>query len=84
MLDGNAAAGALHEAFGDEMTANPARCAHCGRQSMLGGLLAFGGAMGTVLRCPHCHSVVMRVMERPEATWLDLQGASYLRLLHEE
>lgn len=81
MLDGNAAAGVLQEVFGAEMTANPARCAHCGQLSMLGALLAFGGAMGAVLRCPYCGGVVMRLLDRPEALWLDLQGATHLRLM---
>jgi hypothetical protein len=81
MLDGNAAAGTLQEVFGAEMTANPARCAHCGRVSMIGAMLAFGQQMGTVLRCPHCLEMVMRVMAGPDAVWLDLRGASHLRLL---
>jgi hypothetical protein len=79
MLDGNAVAGLLQEVFGAEMTGNPARCAHCGRLSKLGELLAFGLPLGTVLRCPACRQVVMRMVEQPDAVLLEMQGTSYLR-----
>jgi DNA-directed RNA polymerase subunit RPC12/RpoP len=80
MLDGNAAAGILHEIFGLEMTANPTRCAHCGNVGQVGMLWAFIQAMGTVLRCPACGSVILRIVETPHAIYLDAQGAAYLRL----
>ncbi len=80
MLDGNAVAGLLQEVFGAEMTANRAQCAHCGDVNMLGALLVFGGAMGRVLRCPECEDVMMRIVARDGALWLDMQGISCLRL----
>jgi hypothetical protein len=80
MLDGNAVAGLLEEVFGAEMTLNRAKCAHCGEVNMLGALLLFGGAMGSVLRCPGCEGMMMRLVARREALWLDMQGTSYLRL----
>jgi len=80
MLDGNAAAGILHEIFGLEMTANPTQCAHCGAVGQVGMLWAFIQAMGTVLRCPACGSVILRIVETPHAIYLDAQGAAYLRL----
>jgi len=80
MLDGNAAAGMLHEIFGLEMTANPTRCAHCGNVGQVGMLWAFIQAMGTVLRCPACGNVILRIVETPHAIYLDAQGAAYLRL----
>ncbi len=83
VLDGNAVAGQLQEVLGAEMTSNPARCAHCGRVSMLGALLLFGGAMGNVLRCPWCQGMMMRIVARREALWLDMQGISHLRLERE-
>ncbi len=79
-LDGNAVAGLLQELFGTEMTANRARCAHCSEVNMLGALLLFGGAMGSVLCCPVCEGVMMRIVTRPDDLWLDMQGISYLRL----
>ncbi len=82
MLDGNAIAGLLHEVFGTEMTINQAKCASCGNVSQIGELLVFGGAMGSVLRCPSCQGMMMRIISRPDALWLDMQGVSYLK--HEQ
>jgi len=69
MLDGNAAAGMLHEIFGLEMTVSPTQCAHCGNVGQVGMLWAFTQAMGTVLRCPACGSVILRVVETPHAIY---------------
>ncbi len=80
MLDGNAAAGMLHEIFGLEMTASLTQCAQCGNVGQVGMLWAFIQAMGTVLRCPACGSVILRVVETPRAFYLDAQGTTYLRL----
>lgn len=80
MLDGNAAAGMLQEIFSLEMTASPTECAHCGNQGELGGLLAFTQSPGIVLRCPACMNTVLRLVETPQAFFLDARGAVYLRL----
>jgi len=80
MLDGNAAAGILHDVFSAEMTASPTECANCGKRGELGTLLAFLHGPGVVLRCPVCRSVVLRVVETPRAVYLDARGAVYLRL----
>ena len=80
MLDGNAVAGDLHDIFGVEMTAMPAECAHCGNVAAIGTLLAFTQAPGAVLRCSACGNVVLRIVQTPEATFLDARGAVYLRL----
>ncbi len=80
MLDGNAVAGTLREIFGLEMTASPTRCAHCGNEGQVGMLWAFVQSMGTVLRCPACGDVILRIVETPHAIYLDAQGTTYLRL----
>ena len=80
MLDANATAGVLHEIFGLEMTAEPTECAHCGREAEMGTLLAFTQGPGIVLRCSGCESVVLRIVQTPEAIYLDARGAVYLRL----
>lgn len=79
-LDGNSVAGLLRELFGMEMTTNSAECAQCGTESFLGATLAFGREMGTVLRCPGCGEVVMRIAERPDGILLDMRGVSLLRI----
>ena len=80
MLDANAAAGLLHEIFGVEMTASPTECGNCGQAGEVGGLLAFTQGPGMVLRCSSCESVVLRIVQTPEAIYLDARGAVYLRL----
>ncbi len=79
MLDGNAAAGVLREIFTVEMTASPAECAGCGREGEIGALLAFVQAPGLVLRCPGCEQVMLRIVQTPEATYLDARGVVALR-----
>jgi predicted Zn-ribbon and HTH transcriptional regulator len=81
MVDGNAVAGTLRSLFGREMTVAPARCAHCGTVSEIGALLAFTQHKpAVVLRCPACEKVVMRISPTPRGTFVDLRGASYVRL----
>jgi hypothetical protein len=80
MLDGNSAAGVLEEIFGEEMTASPTECDNCGREGELGSLLTFTQAPGLVLRCPACSEVMLRVVQTPDHTYLDVRGVVYLRL----
>jgi len=80
MLDANATAGLLYEIFGAEMTAEPTECAHCGREGEIGTLLAFTQGPGVVLRCSGCENIVLRIVQTPEAIYLDARGAVYLRL----
>jgi hypothetical protein len=80
MLDANATAGLLYEIFGTEMTAEPTECANCGNEGEIGSLLAFTQGPGVVLRCSACEQVVLRIVQTPEAIYLDARGAVYLRL----
>ena len=80
MLDGNAVAGLMYDLFGVEMTASPTECAHCGREGQIGTLLAFTQAPGVVLRCPACENVMIRIVQTPDAIYIDARGAAYLRL----
>jgi hypothetical protein len=80
MLDGNAIAGVLHEIFAVEMTVAPAQCASCGRTGEMGSLLAFTHGPGMVLRCPTCHSIVLRIVQAPGVTYIDARGAAYLSI----
>jgi hypothetical protein len=80
MLDANAIAGLLQEVFGVEMTAAPTECAHCGNESDMGTLLAFTQGPGIVLRCSTCGQIMIRIVQSPDATFIDARGAVYLRL----
>jgi hypothetical protein len=77
-LDGNALAGLLESVFGDDMTASPGRCGHCGTVSMVGAMRVYMGGPGAVVRCPACDEVVLRVVETADATYVDARGAAYL------
>ena len=80
MLDANATAGLLFEIFGVEMTASPTECANCGNEAEIGTLLAFTQGPGIILRCSACENVVLRIVQTPDAIYLDARGAVYLRL----
>lgn len=77
-LDGNAIAGMLHVAFGQEMTAALATCANCGVQSRVAQAAVYRGA-GTVLRCPHCHDALLVIIEHGDMMGVDTEGLSDLR-----
>lgn len=74
-LDGNAAAGILSEVFVPDVTTARATCANCGTIRLLGALLVYAHGMGTVMRCPSCDAVVLRVAHPRTQLWLDLTGA---------
>lgn len=80
MLDANAVAGLLYEIFGVEMTASPTECASCGNAAEMGTLTAFTHGPGIILRCSSCENVVIRIVQTPDAVYIDARGAVYLRL----
>jgi hypothetical protein len=80
MLDANAAAGMLHDLFGNDMTTMPSKCAHCGNVAAVGTTLAWMAGPGVVLRCSICHEVVLRVVQTPAGRFVDARGAVYLQL----
>lgn len=79
-LDGNAAGGILRDVFTHEMTAALATCAGCGTSGPVGALLAYGHAMGTVLRCPGCDAPVLRIVRTPGHICLDPSGVLLLTI----
>ena len=74
-LDGNAAAGILSEVFVPDITTARGMCANCGTIRPLGALLVYTHGMGTVMRCPSCDAVVLRVARTRTRLWLDATGA---------
>jgi hypothetical protein len=79
-VDGNAAAGVLSELFVPDLTAARAKCAGCGANSEIGILLVYAHGMGTVMRCPDCDGVVMRIARTPTHLWLDATGATSISI----
>ncbi len=80
-LDGNAIGGLLREIFVMEMTVAQGTCASCGAVNEVGGLQVYIHAPGTVVRCPACDAVVMRIVRGPGRYWLDLTGTRTLELV---
>ena len=75
-VDGNAAAGVLSELFVQDLTAASAKCAGCGATRTIGVLHVYAHGMGTVMRCPGCDGVVLRIARTPTHVWLDATGAT--------
>ena len=79
-LDGNAAGGILQEIFPFEMTLVQATCANCEKTNVVGALAVYMHGMGTIMRCPSCDHVLIRVAHVKENYRLDMQGVRLLRI----
>jgi predicted RNA-binding Zn-ribbon protein involved in translation (DUF1610 family) len=79
-LDGNAVGGLLREVFAWEMTTARGTCASCGAVGEVATLVVYAQAPGTVLRCPACGAVLLRIVRAGERLWLDARGLSCLEL----
>ena len=79
-LDGNAIGGLLWDVFGQEMTVATGVCDNCGASEVVARLKVYVRAPGTVVRCPHCGWVLMRIVRAPGRTWLDLRGLRTIQL----
>jgi len=80
VLDANALGGMLAGLFGADVTGCPGQCAHCHTVSMVGTMRAYTRGPGMVVRCPACAQVVLRVVQTPDATYVDASGVSWLRI----
>jgi hypothetical protein len=78
-LDGNGVAGLLADVFGTDMTAVRRGCGSCGAVSAVGAHRAYQGA-GTVLRCPSCGDVGMRIAVLPDRHVVRLSGSWLVEL----
>jgi hypothetical protein len=78
-LDGNAAAGELSEVFAFDVTEAVATCASCGQTGVLAQAMVYEAGMGTVLRCPACDAVLMRVARFGGAVRVEMRGVRVLR-----
>ena len=79
-VDGNAVAGLLASVFAAEVTSTPGQCATCHTVSVLGTMRVYMRGPGAIIRCPACAEVVLRIVETPTGTIVDVSGISYLRL----
>jgi Zn finger protein HypA/HybF involved in hydrogenase expression len=79
MLDGNAVAGLLQEVFAVEITTAIGTCNGCGATEAVGALHVFRGA-GVVMRCPHCDSPLVTIVEDGTRVWIGFPGVRTLRV----
>jgi hypothetical protein len=79
-VDGNAVAGLLSELFVYEMTSARSTCAACGAVGEVGALHVYVHGPGTVIRCPRCNAVLMRIVHSPDRYWIEVQGVRCLEL----
>ena len=79
-LDGNAAGGVLRAIFSFEMTTVEGVCEACGERRVLATVAVYMTGMGTILRCPSCDAVLMRIADLEGHTCLDMRGLRVLRL----
>ena len=79
-LDGNAIGGLLREIFAVEMTAAVGTCAYCGAVNEVGRVQVYARAPGTVVRCPECEQVLMRIVRGRGRYWVDMTGVRCLEL----
>src|SRR6266513_1439001 len=72
-LDGNAIGGLLAEIFNMEMTSAEGTCGGCGAVNAVGRVDVYVNAPGTVVRCPACGQVLMRIVRGSGRTVLSPQ-----------
>ena len=80
MLDGNATAGMLQEAFAFEVTMAVGVCDGCGAGRAMGAVTAWTQAPGVVLRCPDCDLVLLRAARTGPRMVIDLRGLRSLTI----
>jgi hypothetical protein len=83
-LDGNAIGGLLREVFTMEMTAARETCAACGAVNEVGRMEVYIHAPGTVVRCPACEQVLMRIVRGGGRYWIDFSGVRCLEFSESE
>jgi ribosomal protein S27E len=79
-LDGNAAAGILQAIFPFEMTLAQVTCTGCGTTNVIGATAAFMHGMGTIIRCPMCGTVLIRIVQARGRYLLDMRGVRVLEI----
>jgi Family of unknown function (DUF6510) len=80
VVDGNATAGMLSDAFAFEVTMAVGVCVGCGARRAIGAVPAWTRAPGVVLRCPDCDQVLLRAARTGPRLVLDLRGLRSLTI----
>jgi uncharacterized protein DUF6510 len=80
VLDGSSVGGLLATLLGADVTGMPGQCASCHTIHVVGTMRAYTRGPGIVVRCPSCTEVVLRIVETPSGTMVDMRGVAALRL----
>jgi len=79
-LDGNAAAGMLQAIFPFEMTLVQATCTGCCTTNAIGETAAYMHGMGTIVGCPSCDNVLIRIVHAGDAICWICEACASLKL----
>ena len=79
VLDGSSVGGLLATLLGADVTGMPGQCASCHTVHLVGTMRVYTRGPGIVVRCPSCTEVVLRVVETPSGTMVDMRGVAALR-----
>ena len=79
-LDGNAIGRCSRRCVRRRRHRRSGRCAGCGREAVLAETHVYVDSPGPVVRCAGCEAVLLRVVQAPVRTWLDLRGLAVLQL----
>jgi ribosomal protein S27AE len=77
-VDGNALAGPLSEVVDVDITTTSAKCAGCGDTAVLAQAMVYEKPHSFIVRCSRCDAVLMIVLQKREATEIDLRGIAWL------
>ena len=80
VVDGSAVGGLLAAIFGAEVTGMPGTCASCQTVNLMGTMRVYMRGPGIVVRCPSCTQVVLRAVDMPRGTMIDLRGVAAIWL----
>ena len=79
-LDGNVATGTIEERFSFGETMAEYACGGCARAGTLGEAMVYEvRGLGTIVRCPSCDNVLIRLAHNGGRHWVDLRGMRYLQ-----
>ncbi len=62
------------------MTLVEATCVGCGTTNALGATAAYMHGMGTIVRCPRCDNVLIRIVHVRGRYLLDMRGVRVLQI----
>lgn len=77
--DGNSLAGALASVFRFDPTTAVGCCSGCGDTRTLAASVLYSEAIGDVLRCPGCDTVLLTLVRSPQGVSLSTSGLSWVR-----